>query len=216
MLTSRQTKPGRRKKEYMGRHRQTIILSPPLLFFFCFISFLAPSPAQAAEALPAREGGGRALPQTGSLKLLANRDYFPALQAAIEGAREEIVLAFYLFKTEGRADNYPEVITGSLIKAASRGVTVEVLMERSEDTADPLNLQNRQTGEKLAAGGISVYFDSFRTKTHTKLAVIDRRYTFIGSHNLTQAALKYNNELSVLIDSADVAAQTLRYIRRLH
>lgn len=200
----------------MGRHRQTIIFSPLLFFFFCFGPFLAPPPAGAAEAIRAGRDAENALTQACSLQLLANRDYFPALQRAIDDAGEEIVLAFYLFKTDGRTGNYPEVITRSLIRAAARGIKVEVLLEHSDDTADPLNLQNHQTGEKLAESGIRVSFDSSRTKTHTKLAVIDRRYTFIGSHNLTQAALKYNNEFSVLIDSADVAAKTLQYIRGLH
>ncbi len=200
----------------MGHKRNRIIRSPLLLFFFCFFSLLGPSAGCAAEAAPISQEAGDAPIQTCTLKLLANRDYFPTLRKAIEDARKEIVLAFYLFKTEGRAGNYPEVITRSLIKAAARGIKVEVLLERSEDTADPLNLQNRQTGEKLGESGIRVSFDSSRTTTHTKIAVIDRRYTFIGSHNLTQAALKYNNELSVRIDSADVAVRTLQYIRRLH
>jgi len=51
---------------------------------------------------------------------------------------------------------------------------------------------------------------------HTKLAVIDGRYTFIGSHNLTQSALKHNNELSVLVDSPAVAESTLNYIKGLY
>jgi phosphatidylserine/phosphatidylglycerophosphate/cardiolipin synthase-like enzyme len=44
--------------------------------------------------------------------------------------------------------------------------------------------------------------------------VIDKRYIFLGSHNLTQGALKYNNELSVLIDSPEMAAEVRAYLER--
>jgi phosphatidylserine/phosphatidylglycerophosphate/cardiolipin synthase-like enzyme len=63
---------------------------------------------------------------------------------------------------------------------------------------------------------VEVFFDSPKRTTHTKLAVIDGRYTFIGSHNMTQSALKHNNELSVLIDSQAVADKTLNYIKGLY
>jgi phosphatidylserine/phosphatidylglycerophosphate/cardiolipin synthase-like enzyme len=51
--------------------------------------------------------------------------------------------------------------------------------------------------------------------THTKLVVIDRRYLLIGSHNLTQSALKFNHEASVRIDSAPLAEEALVYMNSL-
>ena len=60
--------------------------------------------------------------------------------------------------------------------------------------------------------GIKVNFDSPKTTTHTKLVVIDRRYSMVGSHNFTHAALKYNNELSLLIDDRDLAQQLTDYM----
>ena len=45
--------------------------------------------------------------------------------------------------------------------------------------------------------------------------MIDGRYVYLGSHNLTQAALKHNNELSVLLDSPEVAAEVGAYLERL-
>ena len=51
--------------------------------------------------------------------------------------------------------------------------------------------------------------------THAKLVVIDRRYLFVGSHNLTQSALKYNHEVSVRIDSPPLAEEALAYLKSL-
>jgi phosphatidylserine/phosphatidylglycerophosphate/cardiolipin synthase-like enzyme len=67
----------------------------------------------------------------------------------------------------------------------------------------------------MEQAGIKVVFDSPRTTNHTKVAVIDRRYVIMGSHNLTNSALKYNHEISVLIESPDMAEDTLRYIDML-
>jgi phosphatidylserine/phosphatidylglycerophosphate/cardiolipin synthase-like enzyme len=42
--------------------------------------------------------------------------------------------------------------------------------------------------------------------------VIDQRLIFLGSHNLTQSALKYNNEISVLLEGRDLALNARNYI----
>jgi len=146
--------------------------------------------------------------------LLKNRDYFPALVKAIDGAEKEIVMSFFLFKTNGYANNYPDIIVSHLISAARRGVTVKVILEKGNDSN--LAKNNKETGIRLKNGGVNVYFDRSATKTHTKVVVIDRRYTFLGSHNLTSSALKYNNELSILVDSPKVARETLNYINTLY
>lgn len=142
--------------------------------------------------------------------LLKNRDYFPVLIKAIDGAGTEIVMSFFLFKTNGYPKNCPDIVVAHLIDAARRGVTVKVILETGRDLN--LNKNNRETGIILKNGGVDVYFDHPTIKTHTKVVVIDKRYTFLGSHNLTNSALKYNNELSILIDSPKAALETLSYI----
>lgn len=146
--------------------------------------------------------------------LLKNRDYFPALIKAIDGTQKEIIMSFFLFKTNGYSNNRPDIVVAHLISAARRGVTVKVVLETDKDLN--LDKNNRETGIRLKNGGIDVYFDDPETKTHTKAVVIDRRYTFLGSHNLTNSALKYNNELSIFIDSTKVAGETLTYINSLY
>ncbi|MBU4177899.1 MAG: phospholipase, partial [Proteobacteria bacterium] len=48
-----------------------------------------------------------------------------------------------------------------------------------------------------------------------KLAVIDRRYCLVGSHNLTQSALKHNHELSLLLDNPQLAEEILAYLETI-
>lgn len=152
----------------------------------------------------------------GSVTLLKNKDYFHALSAKIYEARKEIVMAFFLFKTNGRPQSYPEIILKALGDAVRRGVRVVVVLEQDERPDSTVNRDNRDAAERLKKVGVEMHFDSPKKTTHTKLAVIDGRYTFAGSHNLTQSALKYNNELSLLVDSPALAEKTLNYIKRLY
>ena len=147
-------------------------------------------------------------------KLLLDRDYFRVLLDGVDRARAEISLSAYLFRTIENAAGYPEAVLKSLLAAAKRGVRVDVVFERNQDATD-LNRNNAETAERLKQGGIRVCMDAPDRVTHTKLVVIDRRYILIGSHNLTQSALKYNHEASVWIDSAPLAEEALRYMKAL-
>ena len=55
-------------------------------------------------------------------------------------------------------------------------------------------------------------FESPKTTTHNKMVVIDRRYAIVGSHNFTQSALKYNHELSLLVDDRELAGKLITYM----
>jgi phosphatidylserine/phosphatidylglycerophosphate/cardiolipin synthase-like enzyme len=147
-------------------------------------------------------------------KLLLDRDYFTALLNGVDRARAEIFLSAYLFRTIEDAKGYPEAFLKRLFAAVQRGVRVDVVLERNK-AADDLNRNNAETAERLMRGGIRVCMDAPDRVTHTKLVVIDRRYLLIGSHNLTQAALKFNHEASVWIDSAPLAEEALGYMKSL-
>lgn len=148
------------------------------------------------------------------LRLLLDREYYPALSKALDQAKSEISMAMFLFKINRSVRNRPAKILAKLAAARRRGVRVEVVLERSSYDEE-LNRENRKTARLLRRRGIRVRFDRGKETTHTKLVVIDRRYCFIGSHNLTQAALKYNHEASVVVDSRELARKLLRYIKGL-
>ncbi len=165
----------------------------------------------------ARPGGKAAVASPQAVveaKLLLDRDYFTALLDGVDRARSEIFLSAYLFRTIENAKGYPEAVLKRLLAAAKRGVRIDVVVERNQD-ADDLNRSNAETAERLKRGGIRVCMDAPDRVMHTKLVVIDRRYVLIGSHNLTQSALKYNHEASVWIDSAPLAEEALLYMKSL-
>jgi phosphatidylserine/phosphatidylglycerophosphate/cardiolipin synthase-like enzyme len=146
--------------------------------------------------------------------LLRNQEYADALLSRIAKARTSIVCSFYLFKITESRRNQPRHIAAELIEARKRGVAVTVILERGKNSQDRLYADNRKTAEILSRGGASVHFAAPGVTTHNKIVVIDNRYIFLGSHNLTQGALRYNNELSVLIDSPEMAAEVRAYLER--
>ena len=168
----------------------------------------------AAAAEPGLEATGPPSPAGCGVTLLKDRDYFPALLEGIRHARQEIALSVFFFKTKGMGNSRPELVLTQLLEAARRGVRVDVVVERGPD-GDNVSRDNEETAKKLKKGGIRVCMDAPDRTTHTKLVVIDRRYLFVGSHNLTQSALKYNHEVSVRIDSPPLAEEALHYLKSL-
>jgi phosphatidylserine/phosphatidylglycerophosphate/cardiolipin synthase-like enzyme len=73
-----------------------------------------------------------------------------------------------------------------------------------------------ETIEYLLSNNISVKLDpKAGITTHAKVAVVDDLYVFIRSHNWTESALMYNNEVFVLITSKEIAQDALNYINSL-
>jgi phosphatidylserine/phosphatidylglycerophosphate/cardiolipin synthase-like enzyme len=145
------------------------------------------------------------------IRVLADADYFPTLIELLDRADSSIDLAMFLFKTGKRKNNRPAMIRDALIRAASRKVKVRVYLERSGYN-DKLNESNERVAGRLTAAGVKVIFESPKTTTHNKMVVIDRRYAIVGSHNFTQSALKYNHELSLLIDDRQLAEKLVFYM----
>ena len=146
-----------------------------------------------------------------AIRILADGDYFPALIKLLDRSDSSIDLAMFVFKIGKGKNNRPAKIRDALIRAATRGVKVRVYLERS-GYDDKLNKTNRKVADQLTAGGVRVIFESPKTTTHNKMVVVDRRYAIIGSHNFTQSALKYNHELSLLVDDLNLAEKLVSYM----
>lgn len=150
----------------------------------------------------------------GKVFMLENQDFIRVLTAKVMEAEESIRIATFLFKTSDNPYNYATQFAAELIQAQRRGVEVEVILELSGFNHS-LNESNTFTLRNLRENGIKIRFDSDKRQTHTKLAIIDDRFAFIGSHNLSHSALGINNELSLMIDSPEIAKKSLDYFRSI-
>ena len=140
--------------------------------------------------------------------LLEDGAYGHQLITRIGQAKRRIICAFYLFKVGDRRGNLPAAVARELVKARQRGVEVTVILEGDQPVGD----DNRAAASQLARGGVRVLFARGSQATHVKAIAIDDRYVLLGSHNLTHSALSRNDELSVLLDSPQLAGQVRRYL----
>jgi phosphatidylserine/phosphatidylglycerophosphate/cardiolipin synthase-like enzyme len=93
-------------------------------------------------------------------------------------------------------------------------VKVEVILEVREGE-DRTTKRNRQTGKILSEGGVKVIYDSLSKTNHAKWMVVDGESTLLGSTNWTYYALTNNNEVSVLIQSKELAKALLDYFHQV-
>lgn len=122
-----------------------------------------------------------------SLELLeCGNQYFPALLAAINGARTEIHLETYIFEP----DDTGRGIAAALSAAARRGVAVRVLVDGfgARDFPRELGRMLRENGVEVLVYRPEVAAMRFRRnrlrRLHRKLAVIDAAIAFVGGINV--------------------------------
>jgi len=168
-----------------------------------------------AAIQPAVEAAALAGGSTGAPRLLADDEYYQTLLTDIGKAETSIELIMFLWKPgRNEGDDRPGQIVRALGAARRRGVEVRVVLENSGyDQA--INRNNQEAARLLQREGIATLFDSPSITTHAKLMVIDGRYCYIGSHNLTHSALARNHEMTVKIDDRRLAAELLTYAERI-
>jgi cardiolipin synthase len=127
-----------------------------------------------------------------------------AYRKAIGQAREEVLIANAYFLPGGR-------LRRALIKAARRGVRVTLLLQGQYEYFMQYHAARPVYGALLAAGvEIHEYEASF---LHAKVAVVDSRWSTVGSSNLDPFSLLLAREANVVIDDR-AFARDLR--ERLH
>ena len=121
------------------------------------------------------------------LMLLRNGEqYFPALAAALDGAREEIFLETYIFADDATGRR----IARALAEAAAQGVRTHVIVDGMTVKRYIGGIRDRLLAANVSLGiyrpDISPW-DFRRTRLrrlHRKLAVIDGRVAFVGGINI--------------------------------
>lgn len=118
--------------------------------------------------------------------LRSGTEYFPALLAAIDGARQEVYLETYIFHDDitGRA------VADALSRAAQRGVHVHLLVDGfgSKDMPRDIVEQLREAGVRMLVFRRLISPWSFKRnrlrRMHRKVACVDGRIAFVGGINV--------------------------------
>ncbi len=158
------------------------------------------------------------------IEILADRDYFPAVQRAFRAARKRIDVVqleamYYMvrpaYATEpqkvGETASLTNVLLRDLAEAKARGVEVRVIL----DVQDNRPNRNLDFANRLLAYSVPVYFDSPEVQSHCKLILVDDDVTILGSTNWSYNALQEGNEVSVLIRSRPVVQQYRNYFEEI-
>ncbi len=108
-------------------------------------------------------------------------EFFPALVHAIDGAHAEIYLETYIFALDDTANQ----VRDALVRAASRGVMVHVLLDwlgTGKSTVAILQAEFEASGVHFVA--FNPWFQRGVARTHRKIVVIDQRLAFLGGLNI--------------------------------
>ena len=119
--------------------------------------------------------------------LLRNGEqYFPALVAAIDGAREQVFLETYIFAD----DETGSLVADALARAAARGVAVRLLIDGfgAREFAPRFRDMLREAGARVLVFRPEVSPWTLRRnrlrRMHRKLACVDGRLAFVGGINV--------------------------------
>ncbi len=108
-------------------------------------------------------------------------EFFPALIHAIDSASVEIYLETYIFAVDDTANQ----VRDALIRAASRGVMVYVLVDwlgTGKSSVALLQAALEPSGVHFVA--FNPWFQRGIARTHRKIVVIDQRLAFLGGLNI--------------------------------
>ncbi|WP_413110439.1 cardiolipin synthase [Thaumasiovibrio sp. DFM-14] len=120
------------------------------------------------------------------------------LSLAIYQARDSIVITSPYFVPS-------EALHQALINAAQRGVNVEIILPKHNDSLMVKWASNSFFYELLSAGATIYLFDG--GLLHTKSVIIDKKHCLIGTVNLDMRSLWINFEVSLAVDDREFTQQ---------
>ncbi len=192
----------------MGNNNETNVrLDDPVLaeaFARYFAALWADSAAE--PELPAVESG--------AVKTIVNRQYFPEVMGLFNAATQRIRVVMYGINYSPKyAGSQVNRLVEALAAARARGVDVAVAIDLS-DYNGLLNKVNAPAKRFLADAGVAVFDDPAPTTTHAKLIVADG-CAVVGSVNWGKDALENRNETCVAIRDPAVVEAFAAYFGRV-
>ena len=97
----------------------------------------------------------------------------------------------------------------SLLEARKRGVQIRLLTEGDITDAKPVKFAGRALYDQLLEHGVEIH-EYQPTMMHVKAMMVDGAISIIGSANFDNRSFELNDELNVVVASADLAAQLTR------
>lgn len=152
--------------------------------------------------------------ESGAVKTVVNRQYFPEVMGLFQSATQRIRVVMYGINYSPKyAGSKVNQLVEALAAARARGVDVAVAVDLS-DYNHLLNKVNAPAKKFLADAGVATFDDSLKTTTHAKVVVADG-CAVIGSVNWGKDALENRNETCLAIRNPVVADRFAEYFERV-
>ena len=147
------------------------------------------------------------------IRMLTAEGLGQAILEAARQARTSVWVSGYAFNgyLEGTIGAFYAVLAAK----AKTGVDVVILAEYGQATPPSVKQNTRNFVEEMARNGMRVYLLSERKALHKKMVVVDGRFVFMGSSNLTSAGTLYNEDLNLGTESPDFAKQVVSDFERI-
>lgn len=163
-------------------------------------------PRRRAGPLPTRARLPRQSPPVGTVaaslllrdNLRHRRSIERAYLQALDGARAEVLIANAYFLPGRR-------FRAALVEAAGRGVRVRLLLQGQAEYPLQYHAQRALYGQ-LLAGGVEIH-EYTPSYLHAKVAVIDTRWSTVGSSNIDPYSLLLAREANIVVYDAGFAEQ---------
>jgi phosphatidylserine/phosphatidylglycerophosphate/cardiolipin synthase-like enzyme len=141
------------------------------------------------------------------VKVLTGPGVAAELKAAIDAAVRVIRLSVFIASAHWKGQQPGQIdLLDTLCRATGRGVEGRaVLAQISQKWCR--ETPNIGAAERLLEAGWFVRLHRGPRLLHEKTLVIDERLCMVGSHNLSVSSIARNHEISLLIDSPELAGQ---------
>jgi phosphatidylserine/phosphatidylglycerophosphate/cardiolipin synthase-like enzyme len=139
--------------------------------------------------------------------VLSGIEYYRALPALFDDARATIEVC--MFHIACASPQHPtRALIDSLIAAHGRGVEVRVLMDQDREE-DPYRsaIINAPAKQLFDQAGVACRFDPADKLLHSKFVIVDGERVIVGSHNWSAGSYFLYDDLSVVIESREIARQ---------
>ena len=160
-----------------------------------------------------------AYPSDCNTKLLLNKEYVKKVIPYLKKAKQEVIISAYMWCCNPQKYySLPCKMLSTVLELVKKGIKVTVILDKDIKSDSQCNLVTSEIFKHTLLrkyDNLKIYFDSPVVRSHQKLVLIDGKYSFIGSHNITQSAMKYNNEVSVFIKSEKIFNKLKNYIKNI-
>lgn len=179
-------------------------------YLWSLIQFAQMREVQDMFQLPPVPVPPRSGEQTAKLVIRDNlrnrREIEQAYLTAIHSARSEILIANAYFLPGVR-------FRRAIVAAAERGVHVILLLQGRVEYV-LLRYASRALYGQLLAAGVEIQ-EHHRSFLHAKVAVIDRRWSTVGSSNIDPFSLLMSREANIVVRHAAFAEELRREVRKI-